>query len=251
MGDNDITDFMGHGTHVAGTIAAAAGNAVGIAGVCTAARILGVKVFPNSFFSISAQGIYYAVARGARVINMSWGGLFRSRALEDALAYAHGRGVILVASMGNSGSDQIFYPSAYPQTIGVGATDADDHLAEFSTYNDSIDVVAPGQDILSLRGAGTDLYADAGEPTVHIINEHYLIASGTSMAAPHVSGAAAVLLSMAPGLANERVREILRSTAHDIIDPYGDGRNLPGYDPFTGAGASTLRRRLPPCRGSL
>ncbi|MEW5701593.1 MAG: S8 family serine peptidase [Candidatus Zixiibacteriota bacterium] len=217
VGDNDVADYMGHGTHVAGTIAATVDNGIGIAGICAPARILPVKIFPNPFFSVSAQAVYYAVARGARVINMSWGGQFRSRVLEDALAFAHDRGVVLVASMGNSGDDQIFYPSAYPQTIGVGATNARDELAGFSTYNEFIDLLAPGVDILSLRATGTDLYADVGEPRVHIIDNDYLIASGTSMAAPHVSGAAAVLLSFAPGLTNERIREILRATVHEIV----------------------------------
>ncbi|MBI3872472.1 MAG: S8 family serine peptidase [candidate division Zixibacteria bacterium] len=238
--DNDVSDFLGHGTHVSGTIAATSDNGIGMAGIADQARIVGIKMFPNSYLSVSAQAIYYAVARGVRVINMSWGGDFPSRALEDALEYAHARGVVLVASMGNSGRDQLFYPAAYPQTIGVGSSTARDLLSRFSTYNDFVDVIAPGQDILSLRAAGTDLYADVGEPNVHVIDQYYLNASGTSMSAPHVTGAAAVLLSLAPGLSNERVRQILRATAIDIVDPYGDGQNLPGFDRYTGAGRIDL-----------
>lgn len=252
VGDNDISDDMGHGTHVAGTIAATVNNSVGIAGVCANARIIGVRIFPNPFFSVSAQGIYYAVDRGARVINMSWGGSFRSRAIEDALQYAHDHGVTLVCSMGNSGRDEVFYPSGYPMTIGVGSSTATDHLSSFSTFNDFVDIVAPGQDILSLRAAGTDLYADVGEPEVHIIDENYLIASGTSMSSPHAAGAAAVLLSLAPGLSNERVREILRSSADDIVFPYGtDTLNLPGFDRYTGAGRINLERAMTMLPGIL
>jgi subtilisin family serine protease len=252
VGDNDITDDVGHGTHVAGTIAAAVNNSMGIAGVCANARVIGARIFPNPFFSVSAQAIYYTVDRGARVINMSWGGSFRSRAIEDALQYAHDRGVVLVCSMGNSGRDEIFYPSGYTTTIGVGSSTATDRLSSFSTYNDFVDIVAPGQDILSLRAAGTDLYADVGEPNVHVIDEHYLIASGTSMSSPHAAGAAAVLLSFAPGLSNERVREILRASADDIVFPYGpDSLNLPGLDRYTGAGRINLERAMSMLPGIL
>ncbi len=245
VGDNDVSDDNGHGTHVGGTIAATVNNGVGIAGVCPNARVFGIKIFPNPFFSVSAEAIYYAADRGARVVNMSWGGSFRSRAIEDALQYAHDRGVVLVCSMGNSGRDEVFYPSGYTTTIGVGSSTAKDELSRFSTYNDDIDIVAPGQDILSLRATGTDLYADIGEPGVHIIDDHYLIASGTSMSSPHAVGAAAVLLSFAPGLSNERVREILRASADDIVDPFGnDSLNLPGFDRYTGAGRINLERAL-------
>lgn len=252
VGDNDVTDDNGHGTHVGGTIAATVNNGIGVAGVCPRARVFGIKIFPNPFFSISAEAIYYAADRGARVINMSWGGSFRSRAIEDALQYAHDRGVVLVCSMGNSGRDEIFYPSGYSMTIGVGSSTAKDELSRFSTYNDLVDIVAPGQDILSLRAAGTDLYADAGEAGVHIIDDHYLIASGTSMSSPHAAGAAAVLLSFAPGLSNERVREILRASADDIVDPFGnDSLNLPGFDRHTGAGRINLARALTMLPGVL
>ncbi len=252
VGDNDILDDNGHGTHVGGTIAATVNNGIGISGVCAHARVFGIKIFPNPFFSISAEAIYYAADRGARVINMSWGGSFRSRAIEDALQYAHDRGVVLVCSMGNSGRDEIFYPSGYPMTIGVGSSTATDQLSPFSTYNDRVDLVAPGQDILSLRAAGTDLYADIGEPGVHIIDEQYLIASGTSMSSPHAAGAAAVLLSFAPGLSNERVREILRASADDIVYPFGiDSLNLPGPDRLTGAGRINLGRAIEMLPGVL
>ena len=243
-GDNDVSDQIGHGTHVAGTVAATVNNGIGIAGVADSARVFAIKVFPNAYFSVTSRAIYYAVMRGARVVNMSWGGAYRSRALEDALQYAYNHGVVLVASMGNSGDGSVLYPSACSMTIGVGASTAGDELARFSTHNDSIDVVAPGQDVLSLRALGTDLYASGGEPGIHIINDGYYIASGTSMAAPHVTGAAAALLSIAPGLSNARVRQILTSTADDIVDPYGDGTNLPGFDRYTGWGRINLERAI-------
>jgi subtilisin family serine protease len=252
VGDADARDDNGHGTHVAGTIASTVNNGIGIAGVCANARVIGIKIFPNSYFSISASAIYYAVNRGVRVINMSWGGSFRSRAIEDALQYAHDRGVVAIASMGNSGRDEIFYPSGYASTIGVGSSTSRDFLSNFSTYNDFVDLVAPGQDILSLRAAGTDLYRDAGEPDVHIIDEHYLIASGTSMSAPHASGAAACLLSLAPGLSNVRVREILQASADDIVQPFDDDSlSLPGFDRYTGAGRINLERALTMLPGVL
>lgn len=242
--DNDVSDPIGHGTHVGGTVAATVNNGIGIAGVCDSARIFSAKIFPNAFFSVAAEAVYYAVLRGARVVNMSWGGAYPSNALQDALQYAHARGVVLVASMGNSGREEVFYPSGYPETIAVGATNATDHLADFSTYGQQIDVVAPGEDVLSLRAAGTDLYADGGEPNIHIIGDKYYIASGTSMSSPHVTGVVAALLSIAPGLSNERIREILTTTADDVIDPYGDGANLPGYDKFTGWGRVNLTKAI-------
>jgi subtilisin family serine protease len=238
--DNDVTDTVGHGTHVAGTIAATGNNALGVAGVADSAYVFAAKIFPNAFFSIAAQAIYYAVLRGARVVNMSWGGPYPSNALRDALDYANDHGLVLIASMGNSGGEDVLYPSGYEATIGVGASTANDHLARFSTYNSAIDIIAPGQDVLSLRASETDMYAPGGEPNIHIIDKKYYIASGTSMAAPHASGAAAALLSIAPGLSNTRVREILTTTADDIIDPYGDGASLPGYDIYTGWGRINL-----------
>ncbi len=242
--DSCVTDTIGHGTHVAGTVAATVDNGIGIAGVSDSARVFACKIFPYAYFSVSAQAIYYAVMRGARVINMSWGGQFPSKTLEDALQFAHERGVVLITSMGNSGGDHVFYPSSYQMTIGVGASTAQDQLATFSTFNDHIDVVAPGQAVLSLRADTTDLYAIGGEPDVHVIDDYYYIASGTSMAAPHAAGVAAALLSLAPGLSNDRVREILTSTADDIIDPYGNGANLPGFDRYTGWGRINLQNAI-------
>jgi hypothetical protein len=242
--DNDVSDPIGHGTHVGGTVAATVNNGLGIAGVADSARVFSAKIFPNSFFSVGAEAIYYAVVRGARVINMSWGGAYPSNALRDAVQYAHARGCVLVASTGNSGREEIFYPSGYPETIAIGATNASDYLASFSTYGGQVDVVAPGEDILSLRGFGTDMYADGGEPNIHIIDETYYIASGTSMSAPHATGVVAALLSISPGLSNERIREILSTTSDDIPDPYGDGANLPGYDKFTGWGRVNLTNAI-------
>lgn len=242
--DNDVSDPVGHGTHVGGTIAATVDNGIGIAGVADSARIFSAKIFPNAFFSIATQAVYYAVLRGARVVNMSWGGAYPSNSLQDALKYAHAHGLVLMASMGNSGQEEVFYPSGYPETIAVGASNATDHRASFSTYGNQMDIIAPGEDVLSLRAAGTDMYADGGEPNVHIIDDRYYIASGTSMSAPHASGVAAALLSIAPGLSNERVRAILRETADDLIDPEGDGASLPGYDKYSGWGRINLTRAI-------
>lgn len=242
--DNDVTDPVGHGTHVGGTVAATVNNGIGIAGVADSARIFSAKIFPNAFFSIGAEAIYYAVLRGARVVNMSWGGAYPSNALQDALQYAHAHGLVLIASMGNSGQEEVFYPSGYSETIAVGASNATDHLASFSTIGNQIDITAPGEDVLSLRAAGTDMYADGGEPNIHIIDDKYYIASGTSMSAPHATGVAAALLSIAPGLSNQRVREILSQTADDIVDPYGSGAYLPGYDKYTGWGRINLTRAI-------
>ena len=253
-GDNDPSDRHGHGTHCAGIVGALAGNGQGIAGLVTPCRIMPLKMFPAAFTSVAARAIVYAADNGADVINMSWGGPWYSRTLKEALDYARSRGVVLVAAAGNSGEEAPFYPAAYPGVIAVSATDDLDHVTDFSTFGSWIDLAAPGQSILSLRAGFTDMYAEADEPYVHIIDGSYYLASGTSMAAPHVAGAAAWLRAVSPGLVVDFVYDILTSRADDLLDPYGRGDNLPGRDPYSGFGRLNMEQALlaaPPLRAVL
>jgi len=214
--DADPWDEHGHGTAVAGLIAATANNGIGIAGLAHGCRIMVLRSFTSTGYGEeddAASAILYAIDNGARVINMSWGDVFISRLLDDVIQYAASQNVVLVASCGNSATDQIHYPSGFAQVISVGATDQNDHLASFSNFGPSIDLVAPGVSILStIRDAQYDSSLN-----------------GTSFSAPYVSAAAALVLSQDPQLTADQVRGILAATADDLGDPgpddhYGNGR---------------------------
>jgi subtilisin family serine protease len=156
--DNDPTDYLFHGTHVAGTIAAIGNNATGITGVNWLASIMPLRIFGASGFGDTAkaiEAIFYAVRNGASVINASWGGDDFSQVLYDAISYANETGCLFVAAAGNSSADNDaipFYPASYDlaNIISVAATDHSDTLAAFSNYGaTSVDVGAPGVNILS------------------------------------------------------------------------------------------------------
>lgn len=242
--DNDPTDHHGHGTHCAGIVAAVTNNAIGVAGIVPDARIMALKFHPLMTLSMAAQAIVYAADNGADVINMSWGLGWPMPIVEEALAYAQSRGVVLIAAAGNDGAEVINYPASYPQTVAVAATNSDDHVTSFSTYNEFINVAAPGRSILSLRAYGTDMYATHCEPDVHIIEQDYYLASGTSMSSPHVVAVAAYLRAASPGLTPDKTQEIIENGADDIVDPYGQGENYPGWDMYSGHGRVNLWNAL-------
>ena len=212
-GDADPFDDNGHGTHCAGIVGARTNNGLDIAGVSWNATILPLKMLGDDGegpTSGAVEAIYYAVSAGADVISCSWGDTDGSQALRDAVAYAYAQGVILVAAAGNKSSDTHMYPAAYPEVIGVAATDAADNLQRFSNFGTWVDVAAPGEGIVSLRAAGTW----AGTSWNSFLTEM----SGTSMATPHVSGACALLLCAYPSLTPDQLREVLLSTADPIAE---------------------------------
>jgi len=237
VGDNDPTDAVGHGTHIAGIVAATSDND-GIAGIAPTAKIMPVKIRPNATNAVGAAGIVYAVNAGADVINLSWGTPFESMILREAISMARHNGVFVSIAAGNSGSNDRFFPAAFDSAFAVAAGNSDGFMAFFSTWGTIIDLVAPGLDILSLRAAGTDMYARLDEPNVRIIGEDslYYLADGTSMAAPMVAGAAAVILSVRPDLSLDRLETILRQGARDIVDPWDEGDSLYGPDSISGYG---------------
>ena len=243
-GDKYPVDLVGHGTHCAGIVGAVGGNGAGIAGVSEHCLIMPVKIFPTALNSVAARAIVYAADNGADVISMSWGGPWTSQVLEDALEYARARGVVLVAASGNGGTEEALYPAAYPSVIAVSASNSSDQITTFSSVGDHLDLCAPGQSILSIRSASTDMYSRNDEPGIHIVSEHYYLASGTSMAAPFVAGVAAELRTLSPGLLPEAVRDILHRTADDITDPYGTGEYLVGWDKYSGHGRVNLEGTL-------
>ena len=242
--DNDPTDQHGHGTHVAGIIAARL-NGIGIEGVARYSKILAVKMFPNSTISVACQAILYAVSQGVKVINISWGSPYSSAILEDVLDFARNEGVVFAAAAGNSGESEnpgLISPANSPFTFAVGASDDRDFRASFSSFGDGLQIVAPGKDILSLRAKGTDMYGEGScpEPDVHIVDEYWYIASGTSMAAPHVTASFGVLEELSYGLMPENIEEYLREGADDLLDPNDDGSYLPGWDKYSGYGLSLI-----------
>jgi serine protease len=230
--DAHPNDDNAHGTHVAGTIAQSTNNATGVAGVAFNISLMPVKVLnANGSGSIStiAAAIRWAADHGAQVINMSLSTAFPSAVLEDAVNYAYSKRVLIVASSGNSSGSSPQYPADYANVIAVGATKYDETLAPYS--NKGNEVCAPGGLWVDDNNDGEpdeDLNND-GEPDMvlqntfdpksrEVCNFGYWWFSGTSMAAPHVSGLAALILSQKPTLSNADVRQIVNSTADPLVN---------------------------------
>ncbi|MEQ1564896.1 MAG: S8 family peptidase [Myxococcota bacterium] len=214
-------DDQGHGTHVAGTIAQTTNNGIGVAGVAPDATLLPVKVLSSFGFGSSAwiaSGIDYAVDEGADVINLSLGGGYSS-IIHNAIKKAHANGVIVVAAAGNSGKRGVSYPGALEEAIGVSATGPDGTMAPYSSYGEGVDIAGPGGD---KRKTGGGVLQD----TIDGKNGHqYAEYQGTSMATPHVAGAAAVLLSQ--GMTPQAVERVLLETANGTgtwDEKYGHGQ---------------------------
>jgi len=231
--DTHPNDDEGHGTHVTGTIAQSTDNGIGTAGIAYNTAIMPIKVLDSNgsgTYGNIADGIYFAANHGARVINMSLGGSSGSITLEAALAYAYNEGVTIVCASGNDGSsDTVSYPAAYDAyCIAVGATRYDEAIAYYSNGGSSLDLTAPGGDVNVDQngdgfGDGVLQQTFGANPT----DFNYFFYQGTSMATPHVSGVAALLI--AQGVATpDAVREALQATAEDHgatgLDPqYGWG----------------------------
>jgi serine protease len=213
-------DDQGHGTHVAGTIAQTTNNNFGVAGLAYCATILPVKVLDqDGYGSLAdvAEGIRYAADQGAQVINLSLGGGFRSRVMEDAVAYARRRGVVVVCAAGNNGR-YVESPASAPGAFAVSAIDAGDQIAWFSSRGPEVDIAGPGVNVLQ------QTICDHGRNRC----EEFRAFSGTSMAAPHVAGVAALVVAMGVTDPNA-VERVLRETAvapeHGVRDRelYGAG----------------------------
>ncbi len=243
IGDNDPRDEDGHGSHIAG-IVAARDNGVGTVGIAPWVTILPVKIRPNGTSAIGAEGLIYAINNGARVINVSWGTLFQSQVLYAALDFARKNGVLVCIAPGNSGDNSRFYPAGFDldSTLIVAAGNSDGFVTDFSTVGEHIDITAPGLDILSIRGAGTDMYdhPQVLEPEVRIIEEQYYLSDGTSMATPMIVGGAAYLWGVQPDLSLDEVIDALLLGADDLIDPLNVGDTLPGPDSLSGWGYFNL-----------
>lgn len=205
-------DDHGHGTHVAGTIAQSTNNGIGGVGLAFKARLMPVKVLSSNGWGTTAgvaAGIRWAADHGAQVINLSLGGPRNSKVIQAAVDHARSRGAIIVAAAGNSGG-AVGYPGASEGVIGVSATTADDGLAWFSSRGKQVDIGAPGVAVLQ------QTICERGRNRCEIFPAW----NGTSMASPHVAGAAALLVSMGVNDA-EAVERILGDTAQKLEDPSG------------------------------
>jgi thermitase len=213
-GDPVAQDYYGHGTHVAGIVAATANNAVGVAGVCPGCTILAGKVLNDSGVGSSssvANGINWAVNNGAKVINMSIG-VPTSRTLETAVNNAWSKGVVLVAAAGNGGNQAKIYPGSYSKVIAVAATDNKDLKASFSTYGASwVDVAAPGVNVYSTFPNHPFALEKPNNRS-----QGYDVGNGSSMSSAIVAGAAALAWSSHPGATATSVRANVESTADRI-----------------------------------
>ncbi len=241
--DDAMVSGLAHGTHVAGTIAQTTNNIEGVVGIAPGASILPVRVLhydeeSGAVWGASddiANGIVWAVDNGAQVINMSLGSPTRSDAVADACEYAYESGVFVVASSGNDGDpDGVLYPASLPCAFAVGAIGRDENIPFYSNGGPELDLVAPGGE--SDEDRDGDGHGDGiVQESVTMNGWRYVFSQGTSMAAPHVSAAAALLVQNGWSDPAE-IAEVLVQSAHDL--------QAPGHDDQTGFGELDIMAAL-------
>lgn len=212
--NNNPADDNGHGTHVAGTIGAVGNNGIGISGIAWSVKVMALKFMDSTGsgnLSDAVAAIDYARVNGAKIINASWGGGGFSSALQSAITRFQNAGGIFVAAAGNEGSNNVTtasYPANYAGVVSVAASTSTGTLASFSNFGTNVDIVAPGQNILST-----------------IPGNRYASYSGTSMASPHVAGALALLWGQSPALtATQLVTLVMNNTDAVLTDRTQYGR---------------------------
>lgn len=214
--DNVPDDLFGHGTHVAGTLAARTNNGVGVAGMGIDLRIMPLRVLDgrgSGDVSDLISALDYARSQGAQIVNLSLVLRFNSPALNEVVRRLYADGILTVAATGNYGN-QVFWPAAYTETLAVAAVDRENQRAVFSNAGPQTDIAAPGVDVLSTYKENS-----------------YNNQSGTSMAVPHVSALAALIWSLRPDLDRAGVIDLILSTAFDA-----NAADYPGLDPYLGQG---------------
>lgn len=233
--DSDPSDDHWHGTHVAGIAGASTNNGIGVAGVCWNAKIMPIKVLDSTgsgYYSWIADGIEWAVDRGARVINLSLGGDKSSFVLEDAVNYAFSKGGICVAAAGNDRGERVLYPAAYKNCLAVGATNDRDNDSGWHSKGPELDVSAPGEYIFSTFN-----------PKYQNSNANYAWATGTSMATPIVSGLAALIYSKNPAISVRDLMNLIKYTCDDV-----NSSTFRGIDEFLGYGRINAKTAILPYR---
>ncbi len=216
-----VNDDVGHGTHVAGTIAQSTNNNYGVAGIAYQAKIMPIKVLGTGGGTVAdiAEGIRFAADNGAQVINMSLGGGGESQLMAEAINYAYDKGVVIVAAAGNANQNAAAYPARYPKVIGVSALDAAGNRAEYSNFGAGVDIAAPG------GGKEDKILQNTIDPTTG--KSVFVGYQGTSMAAPHVAGVAAMLKSIGvedPGEILNILKQSARKVDSDPLNEYGAGQ---------------------------
>lgn len=237
VNDDEVADDdHGHGTHVAGIAAAETDNNEGIAGVAWNCKILPVKVMDaegEGYYSWMISGIDYAIQQGVDVINFSLGGDVDSANLKNIIKVAYENDIIIVASAGND-NKPVLFPAAYDDyCLAVAASDYDDLRPDWSNFGPEVDVAAPGVRILSC--VPTWFWGPSSLP--------YAFSTGTSMAAPHVAGLAALLRGIKDWLSPSDIMNVIRYTSDDINQ--GD---YPGKDDYIGYGRINMEKALVPIK---
>jgi subtilisin family serine protease len=233
--DSDPSDDHWHGTHVAGIAAAETDNGIGIAGVGWNAKIMPIKVLDSTgtgYYSWIADGIEWAVDRGAKVINLSLGGESSSFVLEEAVNYAFSKGALCVAATGNDRDKRVLYPAAYKNCLAVGATNDKDMDSGWHSKGPEVDVSAPGEYIFSTFN-----------PKYQNSNAKYAWASGTSMATPIVSGIVALIFSKNPSISPKDLMNLIKYTCDDV-----NSSTFRGVDEFLGYGRVNAKTAILPYR---
>jgi len=222
--NDDVSDLDKHGSMVSGIIAAISNNGIGLTGVAPEAKIMPLKVLDVNGGNIRdiASAIRYAADNGAKIITMSFGGLYTrfSIATEKAIEYASRQGCVLVAAVGNDNTNELVFPASYEQVIAVSGIDENDLRAEFSNFGSYVDFCAPGLNIVSTGKDG-----------------NYFMGNGTSFAAPFAAGIIALMLSDNPQLTTEEVRTNLRDHVQDLGEE--------GWDQYYGWGLANVYSVIP------
>jgi len=251
VADNDrAEDDHGHGTHVAGTIAEATNNHLGVGGVAFGAAIMPLKVLSadgRGSMAAIAQAIRYAADHGAKVINMSLGGPFPVATIKNAVDYARDKGVVVVAAAGNDGRGRVSYPARYPGVLAVASTQFDEHTTFYSNWGKEIDIAGPGGNTrVDQNGDGKpDGVLQNTVVPGDISRTDYLWFMGTSMASPHVAGVAALVIG-AGVTRPDAVEAVLLETARR---PKAAGTGAAGrIDDHYGAGIVDARAALEKAR---
>ncbi|WP_346293893.1 DUF5942 domain-containing protein [Sphaerothrix gracilis] len=227
---NDVAeakDDNGHGTHVAGTLAQATNNRLGVAGVAFDAALMPLKVLSSSgggTVADIAEAIRFAADHDAQIINLSLGGAGDSQVLKDAIEYAHHKGVFIVAAAGNANRNAADYPARYAHVMAVAATGPTGEKAPYSNYGAGVDIAAPGGATQPDSTAGgilqNTLDPQTGKPV-------FLALQGTSMASPHVAGVAALVRSAGiedPDQIGDILRQSARKVNEDALNHFGAGQ---------------------------